>query len=161
MSLDLAKDILDDKIRKAKELSKPADATPLLHLITNPNLSVDDRKLLAKVIEDTNTKMGLALLERALADGTLTDAEWLDMQSKGMTPMGIATTLQAHYAKRDGLTDPDESVVVVTDPSEPAYALRELFLEKFNVLLVSPAQALDLLQKRDAAKTTDELKVKF
>ncbi|MCJ7768752.1 hypothetical protein MUP79_10225 [Candidatus Bathyarchaeota archaeon] len=159
MSLDLHKTLLDEKIARAKELGEPADATLLLKLITNPNLSVDDRKLLSKFIEDTNTRMGFALLDRALADGTLTDAEWLDLQAKGLTPMGISTTLMAHYSRKDKSTEPDEDLVVITDPEEPIYAIKEHVLEKFGVLLLSPQQAIELLEKRKEKK--DDIKVLF
>jgi aspartate/methionine/tyrosine aminotransferase len=112
-------------------------------------LTKEDRHKIAELLNISYTTLGLTLLDRALSDGTLTEEEWAQYQSYGIDALQIASLLQAYYSHKDGLTDPDERVIVVTGSEENIYKHKEELLKKFNIIILSEVEAIEILKKRE------------
>lgn len=152
---DNYKKILDEKIALAKKLGKPISAFPLMkYLSENVDTFTDEeRKEMCDKLEKSATEVGLALLDRALSDGTLNDTEWQDMVKLGFNEKEMATILQGFYARKDDSfpdkipKGDDRRIIIISMPDYPQYIHRKLIKDKFDVEVISPEEATKFIEK--------------
>ena len=153
--VDNYKKMLDEKIALAKKMAKPTDAMPLIRFIyeSRDKLSMEDRQKICDILEESSLKIGQVLLDRALSDGTMTDEMWIKYKGLGLDERDMCSILQGYYGRKDGYLK-DNRIVIVSSPDTAQYENRELLCEAFDVEIVDPKEATEIL-KEEAKK--DEL----
>lgn len=125
--------------------SKPMDATPFVEAamairdFAPPEIKAE----FLKRIEQSTIKAGGILLARAIDDGTVTTDEW---QENGLTPQDASSILLAHYAKIDGHVLHEEQMII-SMPEARIYKAKNYLLNKFNLKVITPQEALILMEK--------------
>jgi hypothetical protein len=142
--IDLQKNYIDEKIAKAKEMGKPVNGNVLIELVLFARKTFNDEQKveLIQFIETVYDKVGIALVERALADGTMTDNEWSIYQNWGIDAKEICNVLQAYYAEKDGMVSKDDNPIIVVEDFQAVYLHKDTFQQRFGVRIMSVQEAL-------------------
>ena len=153
------KKILDkakaERIEEIRNRTKPVDATPMIKLLmeTKTKLTREEREQFLKALIKGFRETGYMLIDRAIIEGKLTEKEYKHMSEElGLKPEDLSPILQGYYHNKDA--GEDDTPIVVTMPETPIYKNKEMLQKKFEVKIVTPKQAIKLMEE---GMTPDEI----